>query len=114
VIREAGKAFADGVEDTDIKIQLLLEGEKTVNEALRQTLELQAVFLAARPRKTSTRTFWGSHSPQPGEGTEDSRCAEAVGSQVASGVTVLTQWREKTRTDAIGDETTDTEMTNGS
>jgi hypothetical protein len=32
--REAGKAFTYGVEDTDIKIQLLL-GDKTVNEALR-------------------------------------------------------------------------------
>jgi hypothetical protein len=29
--REAGKAFADGVEDHAIPIQLLLEREKTVN-----------------------------------------------------------------------------------
>jgi hypothetical protein len=35
---EAGKTFADGVEDPDVKIQLLLGGEKTVNEALRQAL----------------------------------------------------------------------------
>jgi hypothetical protein len=34
VRREGGKIFADGVEDTDIKIQRLL-GEKMVNEALR-------------------------------------------------------------------------------
>jgi hypothetical protein len=33
--RQSGKEFADGVEDPDIKIQLLLRGEKTVNEALR-------------------------------------------------------------------------------
>jgi hypothetical protein len=46
--REAGCAFVDGIGDTDIKIKLLLGGEKTVNEALRQALELQAVFLAAR------------------------------------------------------------------
>jgi hypothetical protein len=58
--QEAGRAFVDGVEDPDIKIQLLLGGEKTVSEALRQALELQAVLLVARPRKTSTRTFWGS------------------------------------------------------
>jgi hypothetical protein len=32
--REAGKAFAYGVQDPDIKIQLLLGGEKTVHEAL--------------------------------------------------------------------------------
>jgi hypothetical protein len=36
--REAGKAFAYGVEDPDIKIQLLVGGEKTVNDALRQAL----------------------------------------------------------------------------
>jgi hypothetical protein len=40
------------VEDLDVKIQLLVGRERTVNESLRQTLELQAVFLAARPRKT--------------------------------------------------------------
>jgi hypothetical protein len=50
--REAGKAFADGVKDPDIKIQLLLGGEKTVNEALWQALELRAVLLAARPHRT--------------------------------------------------------------
>jgi uncharacterized coiled-coil protein SlyX len=47
--REAGRAFAYGEKDLDIKIQLLLEGEKTVNEALGQALELQAVLVAARP-----------------------------------------------------------------
>jgi hypothetical protein len=39
--REAGKAFTDGVEDPDIKIQLLLGGEKTVNEALRQSCAME-------------------------------------------------------------------------
>jgi hypothetical protein len=47
--REAGKAFADGVEDPTIKIQLHLGEEKMVNEALRQAFELQAVLLVARP-----------------------------------------------------------------
>jgi hypothetical protein len=56
--QEAGKAFAYGIEDPDIKIKLLLGGEETVNGALRQ-----AVLLAARPPKTSFRTFWGSQSP---------------------------------------------------
>jgi hypothetical protein len=32
--KEAKKAFADRAEDPDIKIQLLLGGEKTVSEAL--------------------------------------------------------------------------------
>jgi hypothetical protein len=35
VSREAGKAFADGVEDTDIKILALLGGEKMAYEVLR-------------------------------------------------------------------------------
>jgi hypothetical protein len=60
--REAGKAFACGLEDPDIKIQLLLGGKKTVNEALQQALDLQGVLLAASPHKT-IRTFWGSRSP---------------------------------------------------
>jgi hypothetical protein len=61
--REAGKAFTDGVEDHEIKVALLIGGKKTVNEALRQALELQAVFLAARSNTTSTKTFWESRSP---------------------------------------------------
>jgi hypothetical protein len=61
--REAGRAFADGVEYPDIKIQLFLGGEKTVDEALRQALELQAVFLAARSHKTSAKTCWGNRYP---------------------------------------------------
>jgi hypothetical protein len=64
--KEAGKAFTDRAEDSDIKIQLLLGGEKTVSEALWQALELQAVLLAARPHKTNNGAFWGSWStPSP-------------------------------------------------
>jgi hypothetical protein len=47
----ASKSFADGVEDTAIKIPLLLGGQKKANEALRQALELQAGLLVARPPK---------------------------------------------------------------
>jgi hypothetical protein len=36
--QEAGKVFADGVEDPDIKIQLLLGGKKTMHEALWQAI----------------------------------------------------------------------------
>jgi hypothetical protein len=61
--RKASQAFADGAEDPDIKLQLLLGGEKTVNEALRKALELQAVLLAVMPHKTSTRTLCGSRLP---------------------------------------------------
>jgi hypothetical protein len=61
--QEAGRAFVDGIEYPDIKIKLLLGGEKTVNEALRQALELQAMLLVARPHKSSTMTIWGRRSP---------------------------------------------------
>jgi hypothetical protein len=47
------------VEDPDIKTHLLLDGEKAVNKALRQALELKVVLQAARPHKTSTKTFRG-------------------------------------------------------
>jgi hypothetical protein len=63
VRREVGKAFADEVEDPDIKIQLLLERQKTATGALRQTLELQAVFLAAMFRKNEPQDFLGRPSP---------------------------------------------------
>jgi hypothetical protein len=67
--REAGKAFADSIEDLAVKIQLLLGGEKKVNEALQQALELQAVLLAPRPHKMRARTFWGSRLSPPGKET---------------------------------------------
>jgi hypothetical protein len=54
--REAGKAFADWVEDPAIKICLLLVGKKMAKEALRQALELQTMLLAARLQKTSARS----------------------------------------------------------
>jgi hypothetical protein len=43
--------LASGLEDPAIKLQLLLEGEKSVKEALRRPLELQTILLAARPQK---------------------------------------------------------------
>lgn len=55
-----------------------------MNKALRQALELQVAFLAARPRETSAGTFWESPLPQPGEGTKHNLCAGAVGSQDTS------------------------------
>lgn len=63
--REAGKTFVNELEDLNIKIQLLLGGEQMANEALKQALELQAEFLAARPRRMSARTFQKGQSPTP-------------------------------------------------
>jgi hypothetical protein len=83
--REAGKAFADGVEDTTIKIQLLLGGEKTVNEVLRQVLELQAMLQAARPQKQVPGHSGGTDLPQLGEVIKDDWHAGAVESHANSG-----------------------------
>jgi hypothetical protein len=46
VRRKADKAFTNRVEDLHIKMQVLLGGQKMVNKALRQALELQAMFLS--------------------------------------------------------------------
>jgi hypothetical protein len=64
--REAAKAFAHRVDDPDIKIQLLLGGEKTINEALRQAIELQAVLVAARRQHRNTGPYRGNRSPPSG------------------------------------------------
>jgi hypothetical protein len=42
----AGKAFIDSIREQSMKQQLHLRGNKTLNEGLRQTLELQVVKLA--------------------------------------------------------------------
>jgi hypothetical protein len=54
--RETGKSFADDVEHPEIKIQLLLGREKTMNKAFGQGLEPQAVILTARLHKRRPRT----------------------------------------------------------
>jgi hypothetical protein len=51
--REAGKTFVEGIEDYEIKICLLLGGEKTLSEALQQALELHAVLIAARSQRSN-------------------------------------------------------------
>jgi peptide subunit release factor 1 (eRF1) len=63
--REAAKAFAHGIDDHDIKIQLLLGGEKSLNETLRQAIELQAVLVAARPQNSNTGPYRGNRTPPP-------------------------------------------------
>jgi hypothetical protein len=54
--REAGKAFVDGVEDSDIKINLLLGGEKILREAPRQTLQLHTELIVVRSPKANNGT----------------------------------------------------------
>jgi hypothetical protein len=58
--REAGKVFANGIENHEIKVALLIGGENMVNEASIQAFELQAIFLATRSHKSSANSFWGS------------------------------------------------------
>jgi hypothetical protein len=63
-----GKASAEGVEDPTIKIQLLLGGEKMMNKALREALELQTVVIAASPHPPNEHHGipWELIAPQPG------------------------------------------------
>jgi hypothetical protein len=60
---EAGKAFVSDIRDQSMKQQLLLEGERTVSEALKPEGIKPTVESPIRLQKTSSRTFWRSHSP---------------------------------------------------
>jgi hypothetical protein len=82
--REAEKAFAYGVQEPDIKIQLLLGGEKTVNKAIRQAVELQAILAAARPHKNNTKIYQGSNQD-----------AGAVENQASSKVIATMEGKQK-------------------
>jgi hypothetical protein len=85
------KAFADGIEEQDIRISLLIGGEKTANEALGQALELQAVFLAASPTRQAPRHSRGAARPPPGEGTRENQHAGTVENRDTSWVTATTK-----------------------
>jgi hypothetical protein len=58
--RETGKAFVAGIEDSEIKLRLLLGGQETLREALRQALELHSVLTASR--------FPSTPPPNPAQG----------------------------------------------
>jgi hypothetical protein len=59
--------FVDGIRYQGTKQQLLLESQRTVNETVRQTLELEFVKLAARSSirlwKAGDRALWQSQPP---------------------------------------------------
>jgi hypothetical protein len=107
---EPGKAFADRVEDPVIKIQLLLGGEKTVNGALRQALQMQAMLLAARPKKTSISTFWRSRLPPTRQRNQIRSAYWSCGSWATSGVTAPRGGRQK-KTNGMGNKTEDLQET---
>jgi hypothetical protein len=64
---EAGMTIVEGIRDWGIIRQVLLGDEKTLHDALRQTLELEIIKLVLRSSirlwKTSDRTLWRSQSP---------------------------------------------------
>jgi hypothetical protein len=87
---------------------LVLGREEAVNEALRQTLELQSVFLAAKPPKNESQDILEDPTaPLPrAKRPKTIGVLGAVGTQATSGVTALTGGRQKTTTGA-GNETAD-------
>jgi hypothetical protein len=104
VRREAGKMVADGVEDPAWKFSCWWEEIKR----WRRLLELQAMFLAARPWEMSARLFWVTRSQQSDEETKDNQRAGVMGSQATSGATALTkrgrrgQWTVETKRQVLG------------
>jgi hypothetical protein len=74
---------------------MLLGVEKTVNEALRQALELQAVLVAASPHKNNTKTSGEPTTPPPppGEETRSNQDAAAVQNRATSGMTASAKGR---------------------
>jgi hypothetical protein len=88
-IIEAWKAFSYWVRDTDIQIQLLLGGEKTVSGALKKAQELHAVMVAAGPQQNTHKTYRGNRSPLDRRKDAHRRCAGVVGNQVTSKIVAM-------------------------
>jgi hypothetical protein len=88
--REAGKVSAYGVKDSDIKIELLLGGEKMVNEGLRE-----AVLIDARLHQNNTKVYWGNRSPPPTyKKTHYNQGAGATGNQATLRVTATMEVKQ--------------------
>jgi hypothetical protein len=83
ISKEATCAFANRVREQDIIQQLLLEGKKTLNKTLNQTLELETADIAAKTPSSADK--WrpghsGGASPlQQNEETTDSLHTGTVG-----------------------------------
>jgi hypothetical protein len=60
VRREAGQAFADGLQDLAVNIQLLLGGKKTVNEALREPSKCMPCTKPSGPTKRAPEHSGGA------------------------------------------------------
>jgi hypothetical protein len=100
--REAANAFTHGVDDHDIKIQLLLGGEKTIIEAPRKAIELQAVLVAVRPPNSNSTPYGGNRSTPHGNGTRNNPDAGTVENRATSkliaatkGITIINGNRDR-------------------
>jgi hypothetical protein len=69
--------------------------EKTMIKAFRQVFDLQTSLLAARPKETSARIFWGGDRVQQGQKTKNDRRVRVVEINTTSGVTLLVEGRQK-------------------
>jgi hypothetical protein len=87
--REAGKA--NRVEDHEIKVALLIGGEKMVNKALRQAIKLQAVF----PTKLAPRHSGGADRLPASEGMPGNWNAGTVENWGTSRVPAPVKGRQK-------------------
>jgi hypothetical protein len=93
--REAGKAFVESIQDYEIKIRLLLGGEKTLSEALRQALEVHAVLIAARSqRSNNVASRWTRSPPSNGE-TQGVREAGTTRKVIIFGVDITIEGRRQ-------------------
>jgi hypothetical protein len=80
---EAAQAFIDGVRDREVKQHLLMGGDRTLNEELKQALILGAAKAAAgHPVYLPVRNVVETPAP-------DGRCAGFAEAPVISGETVL-------------------------
>lgn len=95
--REALKAFTDMVEDREVEVSLLIEEEKALNEALRQALKLQTVFLAAGPIRLAPTHSGGDNRRPHDRGTQSSQNAGAVESWATLRVPATTERTQKNR-----------------
>lgn len=82
----------------------MLACEKTAKEAVRQAIELQAVFLLDSSKKRVPGQSGRAQHPHPGDQAKDDQHVGAARSQATYGVTAPTGRRQKTTTSARNEE----------
>jgi hypothetical protein len=71
--REAGNIFVEGIQDYEIKIRLILGGEMTLSEVLRQALEVHDVLIAAWSQRSNNGASSWTRSPPSNGGMQGVR-----------------------------------------